>query len=197
MTSYVFDEILQRGIRAGKVPALSANAKNWFRRTAAASSTANPTRVMENSKDGMVTRILPGHMYLFNYDPKLKKTLPYYDTFPLIFPLEEHGKSFLGLNLHYLPLRERAILMDALYALASDKNYDENTRLRISYNILKSSSKTRFFRPCVKRYIRSHVKSRFLKINAKEWDIALFLPLQRFQKATAEQVYRDSRKMVS
>lgn len=196
MTSYVFNEILQRGIRANKIPALSNNARNWFRNTAASTSTT-PTRVMENSKDRMVTQVTPGEMYLFNYDPKLKKTLPYYDTFPLIFPLESHGKSFLGLNLHYLPLRQRAVLMDALYALASDKKYDENTKLKISYDILKGSSKTRFFRPCVKRYLRSHVKSRFLKINAKEWDIALFLPLQRFQKATAEQVYRDSRKMVS
>lgn len=196
MTSYVFDEILQRGARAGKIPALSANARNWFRQEASATST-NPTRIMENNKDRMVTQIRPGEMYLFNYDPKLKKSLPYYDTFPLIFPLEEHGKSFLGLNLHYLPLRQRAVLMDALYSLASDKNYDDNTRLRISYNILKGSSRTRFFRPCVKRYLRSHVKSRFLKVNPKEWDIALFLPLQRFQKATAEQVYRDSRKMVA
>lgn len=196
MTSYVFDEILERGTRAGKIPALTANARNWFRQEAGATST-NPTRVMESNKDRMVTRVMPGEMYLFNYDPKLKKSLPYYDTFPLIFPLEEHGKSFLGLNLHYLPLRQRAVLMDALYNLATDKRYDDNTRLRISYNILKASTKTRFFRPCVKRYLRSHVKSRFLKINAKEWDIALFLPLQRFQKATAEQVYRESRRMVT
>lgn len=196
MTSYVFDEILERGARAGKIPALSANARNWFRQEARGTTT-NPTRVMSNNRDRMASTIQPGHMYLFNYDPKLKKSLPYYDTFPLIFPLEEHGKSFLGINLHYLPLRQRAVLMDALYSLASDKNFNEQTRLQVSYNILKASSKYRFFRPAVKRYLRSHVKSRFLKINSKEWDIALFLPLQRFQKATAEQVYRDSRKMVA
>lgn len=196
MTSYVFDEILERGARSGKIPALTASARNWFRQEAGATST-NPTRVMESNKDRMVTRIMPGEMYLFNYDPKLKKSLPYYDTFPLIFPLEEHGKSFLGINLHYLPLRQRAVLMDALYNLATDKRYDDNTRLRISYSILKASTKTRFFKPCVKRYLRSHIKSRFLKINAKEWDVALFLPLQRFQKATAEQVYRESRRMVT
>lgn len=197
MTSYIFSDILERGIRAGKVPALSTASRNWYRNQAQATTNLSPTRVLNSSRDNMVSTIEQGEMYLFNYDPKLKKTLPYYDTFPLIFPIEGHGKSFLGINMHYLPLRQRAVLMDALYSLTSDKNYDEKTKLAVTYNILKSSSRFRFFKPAVKRYLRSQVKSRFLKINAKEWDVALFLPLQRFQKATTEQVYRDSRRMVA
>ena len=35
---------------------------------------------------------------MFFYDPKLKKKLPYYDTFPLVLPLENYSDGFLGLN---------------------------------------------------------------------------------------------------
>ena len=41
-----------------------------------------------------------GKLNMFFYDPKHKKTLPYYDTFPLVLPLETYNDGFLGLNLH-------------------------------------------------------------------------------------------------
>ena len=34
----------------------------------------------------LTSKIEPGNMYMFMYDPKLKETLPYYDTFPLCLP---------------------------------------------------------------------------------------------------------------
>jgi len=45
-----------------------------------------------------------GRLNMFFYDPKFKKTLPYYDTFPLVLPLERYDDGFLGINLHYLPM---------------------------------------------------------------------------------------------
>ena len=44
------------------------------------------------------------NLNMFVYDPKYKKTLPYYDTFPLVLPLERYSDGFLGLNFHYLPI---------------------------------------------------------------------------------------------
>jgi len=41
------------------------------------------------------------------------------------------------------------------------------------------------------------MKSRFIYINPTEWDIALFLPLAQFEKASKQQVYADSRRMVT
>lgn len=82
--------------------------------------------------------------------------------------------------------------MDALYGLVSDQRYNEKTTLKLSYNILKSAAKYRFFKPCLKKYLNNHVKTRFLKIEPVEWDIALFLPLQRFEKASAARIHRDS-----
>ena len=58
-----------------------------------------------------------GQMFMFFYDPKNKQTLPYYDRFPLVFPIELYSDGFLGINLHYLPQKYRANLMDALYSI--------------------------------------------------------------------------------
>jgi hypothetical protein len=133
-------------------------------------------------------------MYHFKYDPKGKKTLPYYDTFPLIFMVGAAEGGFHGINLHYLPPKLRAKLMDELYSLASNNRYDEKTKLMISYNLLKSASKMKYFKPTFKHYLADHVKSKFIKVDSAEWDIALFLPTSRFKHATTQKVYSDSRK---
>ena len=43
-------------------------------------------KLMSQGKVNM--RPSAGRMNLFVYDPKYKKTLPFYDTFPLVLPLE-------------------------------------------------------------------------------------------------------------
>lgn len=137
-----------------------------------------------------------GKMILFNYDPKWKHKLPYYDIYPLIFPIEIYKDGFLGINLHYLPKKERAILMVALFTILSDKNFDENTKLNISYKVLKESIKFKLFKPCVKRYLNAHIRSSFYKINTNMWNLVLMLPLEKFQKQGIDVVYRDSLNMV-
>ena len=138
-----------------------------------------------------------GRMLFYNYDPKLKEKLPYYDIYPLIFPIKLYPDGFLGINLHYLPLNLRASLMDALYSTVNSKDIDEKTRLKISYEILKGASKFAAFRPCIKRYLYGHVKSRYLLISPLEWDAALMLPLAQFKKQSQQRVWEDSRRIIN
>lgn len=195
MVAYVFDKIIAKGAREGQIPARTKQAREWFRDTAK-QSRASSTRLLK-SGDRLTSQIEVGSMYLFNYEPKYKQELPYYDNFPLIFPIETVQRGFLGLNMHYLPLRQRAVLMDALYDLVTNQRYDQSTRLRLSYGVLKNAAKYKGFKPTVKKYLNSHVQSRFLKIEPVEWDIALFLPLQKFQKASSSTVYKDSLQAIS
>jgi hypothetical protein len=148
------------------------------------------------SSGALTNQLQVGRMYMFQYDPKLKKELPYYDRFPLIFPFQKTPDGFLGINLHYLPYVLRARLMDMLYNYVNDPKLDDNARLRISYNILNSASTNKYIKPCIKRYLTSHIRSQFLYIVPVEWDIALFLPVENFAKATKQQVWADSRKIV-
>jgi len=163
-------------------------------------SANNPQTLLRTSSDQkqnrLVTKLSVGRMYLFNYDPKTKEELPYYDRFPLIFPFRKVDDGFYGINLHYLPHVLRARLMDSLYTLVNNTNNDDSTKLRLSYQILNSSSQFKYFKPCVKHYLNSHVRSRFLWVPAEHWKTALFLPLERFEKANKATVWKQSRRSV-
>lgn len=120
----------------------------------------------------------PGYMYLFKYDPKGKLDLPYYDTFPLIFPIETYNDGFLGINFHYLPYMLRAKLMDALYTITTDKKYNDKTKILATYRILQGASKYSAFKPTVKRYLYNHVRSQFLEIKARNGTLRYFYHLK-------------------
>ena len=200
MVAYVFDTILQQGVAAGEVPARTRAARDWFRETASSFRTT-PNELLRGAAEAeggsaLTGRTFPGRMYTFFYDPKTKRDLPYYDRFPLIFKIKNIDGGFLGINMHYLPPQLRARLMDALYPLATIRKYDETTRLRLTYEILNSATKYRLFKPTIKKYLNSNVRSRYIQINANQWDMALFLPTERFVKKNKNFVWRESRRAI-
>jgi len=130
---------------------------------------------------------------MFFYNPKFKKKLPYYDTFPLVLPLETYGDGFLGLNLHYLPIPLRIKLLDRLVDYSNNTNFDESTRIIVDYSRLK---RVKLIQPTIHKYLASQVQSQFRRIDADEFTVATLLPVQRFKKATAKEVWSDSRSMI-
>ena len=134
-----------------------------------------------------------GKLNMFFYDPKHKKTLPYYDTFPLVLPLETYDDGFLGLNLHYLPIPLRIRLLDGLVDYSNNTAFDETTRLVVNYSKLKNIE---LIRPTIHKYLSGHTKSQFRRIDADEFTIATLLPVQRFKKASDKEVWRESRRMI-
>jgi hypothetical protein len=137
-------------------------------------------------------RFVLGGMYFFYYSPKGKNELPYYDKFPLTIPLERYTDGFLALNLHYLPLKYRILFLDKLFDYAIYDSNDELKRLRVTYDILSASRRFKEFRPCIKKYLYSHIQSKILAVQPNEWDVAAFLPIQQFRGATASTVWQDS-----
>ena len=139
------------------------------------------------------TRPFYGRLNMFFYNPKFKKKLPYYDTFPLVLPLETYGDGFLGLNLHYLPIPLRIKLLDRLVDYSNNTNFDESTRIIVDYSRLK---RVKLIQPTIHKYLASQVQSQFRRIDADEFTVATLLPVQRFKKATAKEVWSDSRSMI-
>jgi hypothetical protein len=136
----------------------------------------NPLRVFNQ-----VAKPTIGQMYMFSYDPKYKNILPYYDAYPLVFPIEFYSDGFLGVNLHYLSPPARANLLGALKKLATDNKYNDKTKLNISYEILRSYSRQfAGVENCIKRYLYSHVRSQFHQVSAEDWDKTIMLPLQKW-----------------
>lgn len=139
--------------------------------------------------------IVPGNMYLFQYDAKHKKTLPYFDRFPLVFPFKKVEDGFLGLNMHYLNYPLRIKLLDRLQQYRNNDRMDEKTKIKLSWALIEGSSKLNLALPCVKHYLVNHVRSQFIKIESKDWATAMLLPVERFYSAngvTKQEVWKDS-----
>ena len=185
---------LKTAIKTSTAGAKARAAGDWFRekvRQAGASAkmkAVTPNQLLRRQPDD---NILLGKMFFYKYDPKFAKKLPYWDMYPLVFPFEKAPGGFYGLNLHYIPPRDRAVLMDNLNQYASNNKYDKTTRLELSYRLLKRYGRAV---PCVKRYLGDRIVSQTVRIDADEWEIAIFLPVERFQKASKGEVWKDSRR---
>lgn len=189
-----FEEMLRDAERAGHTNTLTANSMKWFMDDYANKFKGTLTSgFMRVEKDQLTTQIKVGKMYVFLYDPKHKDTLAYYDRSPCIFPIERYSDGFLGINLHYLPPILRVKLLDALFELVNKPKLPENRKLNISYQILKSAAASKWFKPCIKRYLSKHVKSRFLEVPYDNWGQVPFLPISQFEGAPITQIWSDSR----
>ena len=189
-----FLDTLKKAINTSTATGKARAAGDWFRekvKQAGASArmkAITPSQLLRRQQED---NIVLGNMFFYKYDPKWAKKLPYWDMYPLVFPFEKAKGGFYGLNLHYIPPRERAVLMDELNNYATNNKYDETTRLKLSYDLLKGIGRAV---PCVKRYLGTNVRSNTVRINADEWEIAIFLPVERFQKQKKGVVWNDSGK---
>ena len=126
-----FKTIMESRMRRGSLPQDSYASRKWYRQKAQRLTGVRGVRPksiitkvgIQNDRTTRFLRgrLMLGKMFMFEYDPKLAKTLPHYDAFPLIFPFKFYKEGFHGINLHYLPTEWRAILMDNLYDLRTNE----------------------------------------------------------------------------
>ena len=163
----------------------------WFRDKIAEFGTPKAMQLIRDGKQSSSPFF--GNLNMFFYDPKFKNTLPYYDRFPLVLPIERYSNGFLGINLHYLPIPLRIRLLDELMDYSTDTNFDSKTKINANYSKLKN---VKLLKPTLKRYLAGKVKSRFRRVDADEFTVATLLPVQRFTKSSAAKVWNDSRSMI-
>ena len=188
----LFDTLQAGAFRAG-IQARTDKSRNWFSKRVKELGTVNRNKLMRDDALESTANPKVGDMIMYFYDPKMKKELPYYDKFPLTILVQPTKGGFQGLNLHYLSPNVRALFLDTLIDLAP-KNITDSTRLaRIRYNTIKGANKYKEFRPCFKQYLTSQVKSKIVRVPMTEWEIAVFMPTQQFQKVKDTSVWRYSR----
>ena len=193
MAGKLFDRLEREAFRGG-IQARTAESMKWFRTRVSQIKRVSGKQV--HSEQRQKSRHLFGEMYMMFYDPKHKKTLPYYDRFPLVIPFQKAKNGFLGLNLHYLPHSLRAKFLDELYDTVNNDKFDATTRFKLTYDILQRVSQNNAFLPCVKHYLSGHIRSKLAVVDSADWEIAIFLPTEQFKKASLSSVYRDSRRIM-
>ena len=163
----------------------------WYRDKIKEFGTPKPLDLIRDGKRD--NKPFYGKLNMFIYDPKFKKQLPYYDTFPLVLPIENYPDGFLGINMHYLPIPLRIKLLDRLVDYSNNTKFDESTRIVADYSQLK---KVNLIKPTLHRYLAGQTKSQFRRIDADEFTLATLLPVQSFKQAGSGAVWKDSRSML-
>lgn len=174
-------------------PSIMTKSRTWFRQevTLLKKEGIKPQRMYQYSGQ-FTSQPKVGSLYMFFYDPKTKDKLPFYDTFPLVFPFQKTENGFMGLNLHYLSYRFRIVLLDNLLKFKNTKGITETTRLKMNWNLLKGISKHKLVEPCVKSYLSDHLVTQLKIISPTDWTTAMMMPVESFKKATTGQVWKTS-----
>ena len=155
---------------------------NWYKKKVAdLSNRISAARLMRSGNLKQSPEF--NKLYFFRYDPKLKAILPYYDTFPLVMPIQSAPGGFLGINFHYLPIPLRMRLLETL----------DKRGFRGDYRKLKN---IREVKPTLKHYLKKQFVSGFLELEEDDYAPSIFMPVAQFRKASASQVWRDSRRKI-
>ncbi len=190
----LFDTVSAAAFRAG-IRSRSPESEEWFADKIKGLSMPSRTTLLKDDALTKKSKVLPGDMIMYFYDPKTKDDLPYYDRFPLTIVVGPAPGGFYGLNLHYVNPVARARLVNELFKLAP-KNLKPDSRLmKMRYDLLQGAKKYKEYEPCFKRYLMPHVKSQMSRVPMSDWEIAIYLPVQQFKKKNARSVWADSRKV--
>lgn len=173
----------------------SRESLDWFRKRVSKDLKYNRRRLIGGHADyrirkGNENRTLVGRLYYFEYDAKEAgdRELGVYDRFPMVFvfntSLSNDGKKLIhAINMHYLVPRERMIVYLKLMKLRNKKGWTNATKLKATWNLLKSVADHNLLKRAVHTYrVDRVVGSRMVEIHAADWEIATFLRLEDWRK---------------
>ena len=188
---------LEQAMRQQKVEAYTKESYKWIMNYGKKISSSQLAKDLIKQERKRALRSDPtlatvGSLVMYQYDPKHKDILPYWDQFPVGFIIDVEPDRFHLINLHFLPPQYRAIMFDKLLTLANNTRIDKTTKLRLSYALIRDASRFKALKVCYREYLLSHMQSRIIKIAPSDWEKVMFLPLQKFQKKSASQIWSDS-----
>jgi len=175
---------------------------DWFRKKIIELETTMKIKtdqagLMKTTRDHQSTKILPGTLVFFSYDPKYKEKLPYYDMFPLSFIIGIDKGHMTGINFHYLAIPVRIKLYDMMYKIASMTHLPTQQVLALNWKLLSNISKFPMVVPAIKKYRFDHIRSRFIKIDIEDWKTAIMLENAQFKKQSAGTVRNISTRIAA
>ena len=167
----------------------------WFR-TNVRDLKIKPQVIMRGLEAVSNTGLKQGGVYMFYYDAKWKDTLPYWDKYPIVVPLELYSDGFLGINIHYISPSMRVPLLQKMFEFTKDnEELEGDARMLIDYDTTQLESELRNAGPCIKRYLTSHIGARITRVPKEQWETLMMMPTAKFN-VNANTVYADSRRKI-
>lgn len=191
--STIFETILYEAEKNG-ICERGEDAKKWFERQVERLASSTTQRSLIEGGANFEDDVRIGHFYQFMYKPKNSKKLRFWDAFPLALVLDNQKESFLSINFHYLSPKTRVFLLGKLDRFASNREFNRGTNLKITYDLLKKSNLYKEGLAAITKYLKKNIKSKILRIDSSEWEIAIFLPTEDFQKKSKRDVWIESEK---
>jgi hypothetical protein len=146
------------------------------------------------------TSFMPGSIYIFDYNPKHKDTLAYFDKKPIVLSLGKHylkNNKYLeiGINLTFLPLPYRYKIMSKIYNVykykleqQTNKVLDKQTYIpNFNYELVAKQILKDTANFAIRTYIPNR-KTNIFKINYENWKEIMFIDLKSLYKINSGQI---------
>lgn len=195
---YVRPEIIQsyldkfRRATAGEVKRHTQESLDWFRKRISKDLRLNRQRLIRDSGDyrrrtGRENKTLVGRLYYFHYEAVEAgdRENNVYDQFPMIFifntSMSNDGKKLIhALNMHYLLPKERAFVYLKLMKIRNKKNWNNATKLKLSWEVIKQLMSHHLYEKAVHTYRVDRIKTKLIEIHPFDWEVATFLRLEQW-----------------
>jgi len=173
---------------------MSKEALVWFYKYA--NKFVKDARFDKTISAGILTnKPIPGKFYLYQYDPKTKEQLPYYDVMPLVLITSVTPDGWYGINFHYMPPVVRLKIMEGFYDTLKNPSLTENLKIKANWkravSVARATSTHKFLKHSIKRYLADHIASPLIELDPEYWAMCIFLPLSRFKKKSKSFVWND------
>lgn len=130
---------------------------------------------LKDPKANLRTKLI-GQVLLFRYKPESRTKI--YDKFPLVLVLFYKKGGFVGINLHYIPPKDRLkliLLMNNVILKLTTKDR-QKTRIKI-LSILNKKIFSKYKNVLINNYNTKNIMGKAKVTTPEEWTIFAFLPV--------------------
>jgi len=140
-------------------------------------------------KDKALKQIRPGSLMSYHYSP-ITKDLPFWDKNPTVILLWKTKRHALGINLHFVPVQMRKVILKFLLKINSS-NIRNNRPLQANYKDFKGLLKKLNATVCIRKYLIRRIGKQIVIPNSYEDYIhaATELDTKKLYGAESDNIY--------
>lgn len=149
--------------------------------------------------------LITGKIYTYDYDPKYKDKLSFYDNRPIMFCIghietKAGNKNAFGINLSFIPPKYRAAILQKIWKVFNNKIIEKNEEylsdgkkyqkeMPIYYTVCRYILRESGFEFALRSYIYDQMESEPMIITYSDWYRILSFPSQFIKLLSIRAIY--------